>query len=204
MNNDTPMTLYSMRLAESIWNNLVDDLQDEEITKIDRGESVFTESTFKTIIEFFKGKFLIFNENIKYSNEECDPEKRMLEHIKKEYNESEIKGNSYFVKTQKEKDFEIGCLRFNIIDASHELGHLFLDFETVEFDKVLWANGAQIESEYIVDTFSRAFVMPRERFMKIVSLYSYRNKCEIEKVAEAFGVPYISAYIRGKELHLWD
>ena len=95
-------------------------------------------------------------------------------------------------------------MRFNIIDASHELGHLFLDFETVEFDKVLWANGAQIESEYIVDTFSRAFVMPRERFMKIVSLYSYRNKCEIEKVAEAFGVPYISAYIRGKELHLWD
>lgn len=205
MNNDAPMILYSMRLAEGIWDNLVNDLQDEEITKIDKGESVLTESTFNKIIKFLKGKFIVFNNTFEeVANNECTPEEIMLDHLKSEYNENEIKGNSYFVKTKEGKDFEIGCLKFNIIDTSHELGHLFLDFEKVEFNKVLWSNGAQIASEYFVDAFSRAFTMPRERFMKIVSRYSYRNECEIEKVAVAFGVPYIYAYIRGRELHLWD
>ena len=46
--------------------------------------------------------------------------------------------------------------------------------------------------------------MPRERFLRIVSENITGYKCDIEKIANAFGVEYIHSYIRGRELNLWD
>lgn len=60
------------------------------------------------------------------------------------------------------------------------------------------------KSEEVVAVFSRAFVMPEERFKKIVLECSENEKCDIHKVAERFGVDYSDAYIRGRELGLWD
>jgi len=56
----------------------------------------------------------------------------------------------------------------------------------------------------VIDAFARAFVMPEERFKKVVQECSKNEKCDIHKVAEKFGVEYFDAYIRGRELNLWD
>ena len=56
----------------------------------------------------------------------------------------------------------------------------------------------------VMDVFARAFVMSEERFKQVARECSENEKCDIHKVAEKFGVEYYDAYIRGKELGLWD
>ena len=58
--------------------------------------------------------------------------------------------------------------------------------------------------EEAIEIFARTFAMPRDRFIKIVGECTKNGKCDISKVAEKFGVLYSEAYIRGKELGLWD
>lgn len=192
-NNNTPLNLYSAKLAEQVWSYLVEKMDDDELRKIDNGEAALSEKAYKRIVEFLSGKLINFNN-------ESD---KMKQNIKK-YNESVVRGNSYFVKTSKTNNFEIGMLSYNVIDASHELGHAFLDINKVTPNRVLWCTISSDYSEYIIDSFCLSFAMPRERFIKIVSKHSKNNSCDIESVANSFDVPYGYAYIRGKELLLWE
>ena len=86
----------------------------------------------------------------------------------------------------------------------HELGHAFLDIKTARLGNLVWDDGSQFTSENMVNAFARAFAMPRDRFLKKVAEFTTRDQCDITKVAESFGVEYIHAYVRGKDLHLWD
>ncbi len=61
----------------------------------------------------------------------------------------------------------------------------------------------QSEADWNADAFARAFVMPRDRFLRIVAENSDRGKCNLNAVAEKFGVEYIDVYIRGKDFNLW-
>lgn len=193
MYSNLPINLYSVKLAEQVWDYLVSHIGDEELTLIDKGESPLSENAFKKIIKYLNGEYLNFNNN----------SDKMKSNVEK-YNESEVEGNSYFVKTSDDNKFEIGVLTFDVIEASHELGHVFLDINSVSINKVLWSTGSSKLSEFLVDSFCMAFVMPRERFLKIVSKFSRNNCCNIESVAKAFGIPYAFAYMRGQELLLWD
>ena len=193
MYNNSPINLYSVKLAEQVWKYLVVHMNDEELIRIDKGDSPLSETAFKKIIDYLNGEYINFNFE----------DQKMKNNVKK-YNESDVEGNSYFVKTSSDNNFEIGMLTFDVIEASHELGHVFLDINSVSTNKVLWSTGSSKSSEYLVDSFCMAFAMPRERFFKIVSKFSRNNSCNIEQVANAFGVSYAFAYMRGQELLLWD
>lgn len=201
-NNDLSMQMYSMRLGEYVWSKIVDEFNNETINKIDRGEDVLNENIFRQIIEFFGGSFEIFSNGCLDDFESSKNE--MKNHLFRKYNVNIIKGNSYFVKMSESNEFEIGCIVFNLMDCVHELGHLFLSLDSLTVNNVVWSEETNSKSEYLVDTFGRAFVMPRERFLKVVSKYTNVNKCDIKKVANDFGVEYLQAYVRGKELLLWD
>ncbi len=203
-NDDLSMQMYSMRLGEYIWNKIVQKFNSEEINRIDKCEMALNESIIKQIICNFGGKFLNFSKNTK--NSDINPEtieQKMRKYLQEKYDEKDVKGSSYIVKTSN-NSFEIGCKYFKLMDCVHELGHLFLDLDRLKINKPIWSDESISKSEYMVDTFGRAFVMPRDRFLRIVTIHSESNKCDIYSVAETFGVEYIHAYIRGKELMLWD
>lgn len=204
-NEDLSMQMYSMRLGEYIWNKIVETFDCEDIKKIDNGEMVLNEKIIEQIIHNFGGTYVNFSRITDNSVEDLEKiEQRMRVHLQEKYDEENIKGNSYFVKTSDDNNFEIGCKHFKLMDCVHELGHLFLNLDTLEINKPIWSDESISKSEYMVDTFGRAFVMPRDRFLRIVTIYSELSECDIYSVAKTFGVEYIHAYIRGKELMLWD
>lgn len=204
-NNDLSMQMYSMRLGEYIWSRIVETFECEEIKKIDKGENTLNEDIIKRIVDNLGGTFINFSAEHGDSVDEIKKiEQRMRAHLQEKYNEDKIKGNSYFVKTSEKKDFEIGCMFFKLMDCVHEIGHLFLNLDDLEINKPIWSDDSVSKSEYMVDTFGRAFVMPRERFLRVVAQHSELSECDIFGVAKTFGVEYIHAYIRGKELMLWD
>lgn len=203
MFNDEAKQLYSMRLAEKLWERIVVDIPNSDLQSVDEGKKTLNKTQFESIVEFFGGKFYCFEPEDDMVNEETAM-LQMQEYLRIGYNGETVKGNSYFVKTDDNGHFEIGCFKYNIIDCAHELGHAFLDMGHVVVNKVLWSSSVQSESEYLVDTFSRSFIMPRDRFLRTVARYSDRNKCDITNVATAFGVEYMDAFIRGKELNSWD
>lgn len=203
-NEDLSMQMYSMRLGEYIWNKIVQTFDCEDIKKIDNGEMVLNEKIIEQIIHNFGGTYVNFSRIIDNNGDDSEKiEQRMRGHLQEKYDEENIKGNSYFVKTS-DNNFEIGCKYFKLMDCVHELGHLFLNLDTLEINKPIWSDESISKSEYMVDTFGRAFVMPRDRFLRTVTIYSELSECDIYSVAKTFGVEYIHAYIRGKELMLWD
>lgn len=207
MINDSPSFLYSIKVAENTWKKLVDDIHTPDIIEVDKGEKILDESLMKTIIEFLGGTVIDFSENIdEYDEEESRKiaEQTMKEHLNNNFSQTEIKGDSYFVRTSEKHTFEIGYLKYKLMNVIHELGHAFLDIQTAKPRKLVWDDGSQWASETMVNAFARAFAMPRDRFLKKVSGCTTRGQCDILEVAKSFGVEYIHAYVRGKDLHLWD
>ena len=204
---DSPNYLYSSRMAESAWENLVNDMGDEEIKAVNNGEKTLNKSLVEKIIRFLGGEVVDFSDDAVYKDDESaykSAKEKMSEYIKKEYSQQKVEADSYFVKTSDDYRFEIGYLRFKLMSVVHELGHAFLELKNAKLKCLNWDNGSQSTSENMANAFARAFVMPRDRFLKKVSEYSERGRCDILNVADSFGVDYIDAYVRGKELHLWD
>lgn len=207
MINDSPNFLYSIKVAEVTWKKLVDDINTPEIIAVDNGERILDEPLLRIIIEFFGGNVLDFSEKIEEVDEEIarDAAKRNMEkHISDSFSQHEIKGDSYFVKTSDNHSFEIGYLKYKLMNVIHEFGHACLDIQKAQPKELIWDDGSQWSSETMVNAFARAFVMPRERFLNKVSQYTTRGQCDISKVANSFGVEYMHAYVRGKDLHLWE
>lgn len=208
MINDTPLDLYAIKIAENAWEKLVNEMDLPELKAVDKGLCTLNEEIMSKIIRYLKGTTKTFSLDNAIPNDEekvTSARNLMQKHLSASpFKQKAIKGDSYFVKTSDDNTFEIGYIRFNLMSILHELGHAFLDMHRVQVGEVLWNNNLQLQSETTVNAFSRAFAMPRERFLKKVAQYSTRDSCDISSVANSFGVEYIYAYIRGKELHLWD
>lgn len=84
---------------------------------------------------------------------------------------------------------------------AHELGHLFLGH--VDRHEVLYRRGAN-KLEYEANEFAAELLMPRKEFIDQVNLYvDSSGRCDIKKVAKAFGVSTHAALTRGKFLGLF-
>lgn len=218
MLKELPNFCYSMKVAETVWTKLVNDLN-EELKDVNLGIEILDEYKLKKICEFLNGKIVNFN-NIFYNTFEneifCESQKDVLkelkfimnEHLNKKINnksdEIKVNGNAYCLKTNVDNSFEIGYLNYNLMEVVEALGYAFLYIEKMNINYPIWINEKLTQRDENVKSFARAFIMPRERFLRIVSENSTGYKCDIEKVANAFGVEYIHSYIRGRELNLWE
>ena len=90
---------------------------------------------------------------------------------------------------------------FDLVDIICSLSQAFLNMENVSTGNIIWRERA----DNISEGFARSFIMPRERFLKIISNFTENNgkECNLEKVSKLFGVDFIDVYIRGKDFNLW-
>ena len=194
-------------MAEIAWEKVVNDMGDNDIVEVNEGRRSLDKTLVERIINFLGGDVVDFSDGLNAPNEKDEykqAKKKMREYIYKEYSQKEAKADSYFVRTSDDYKFEIGYLKFKLMSVIHELGHAFLELKYAKIKCLNWDDGSMSKSENMANAFARAFVMPRERFLKKVSENSERGRCDILSVAKSFGVDYTYAYIRGKELHLWD
>lgn len=204
---DSPNFLYSTRIAENAWERIVNGMGDRDIIEVDEGERTLDKTLVERIIKFLGGNFIDFSDGLNLTDEEKEYEKakeKMGKYIQDNYSQKEVEADSYFVRISDDYNFEIGYIKFKLMSVIHELGHAFLELKNAELKCLNWNDGSISKSENMTNAFARAFVMPRERFLKKVSENSKRGRCDILSVAKSFGVDYTHAYIRGKELHLWD
>lgn len=194
-------------MAENAWEKVVNDMGDNDIIEVNEGRKSLDKTLVERIINFLGGDVVDFSDGLNATDEKDEykqAKKKMQDYIYKEYSQKEAEADSYFVRTSDDYKFEIGYLKFKLMSVIHELGHAFLELKYAKIKCLNWDNGSMSKSENMANAFARAFVMPRERFLKKVSENSERGRCDILSVAESFGVDYTYAYIRGKELHLWD
>lgn len=211
------MQNYAMKLGEYVWDEILKKTEGSDLNKtlseINNGNSTLDQETVTDIIQKLGGTFIVFSDE--YSKEKKESEKTsseesvddlMRKHLKEKFNvKSDICGDSYFVKLdEKASCFEIGCKRFNLMNSIHELGHLFLDADRCNVNCIIWDDGTLNQSEYLANAFARALIMPLKRFVEKVTMSSDNSGCNIFDVASFFGVEYTNAYIRGKELMLWN
>jgi len=98
---------------------------------------------------------------------------------------------------------------------AHELGHLFIHMgflnpnqwqkENEFIDSTFYRQGYSRE-EYEANEFAAALLMPADEFIKKAREFSVGNKCNINKLANYFGVSSEAALTRGKWLGVfeWD
>ncbi|MEO5367926.1 MAG: ImmA/IrrE family metallo-endopeptidase [Magnetococcus sp. WYHC-3] len=103
--------------------------------------------------------------------------------------------------------------RFSV---AHELGHLFLHmgFQTDEgrWEKVPVGESSErarygvSESEYEVNEFAAALLMPEDHFRHAIDELAVDDKIDMSMVADRFGVSVSAARLRGQWLDLisWD
>lgn len=106
--------------------------------------------------------------------------------------------------------------RFSI---AHELGHLFLHMgylvdanrfsslqEGHSYDRVPSYHLGKSEEEYEANEFASELLMPRKQFMEAVRANTTGGTCNIEALADRFGVSRQAAATRGRWLGVfaWD
>lgn len=103
-----------------------------------------------------------------------------------------------------ENEFKIECNPdVNSLDIIHELGHAFLHFNDMEINDRYSCDGNSFE-DIEACIFSRAFIMPKPLFEKVVFKYVIDGICNLIDVARTFNVECIQADLRGKELNIWE
>lgn len=95
-----------------------------------------------------------------------------------------------------------------IKSALHELGHVFLHWESVPGvdEEGLALNDADIIDlkEVSATYFVRAFLMPKFLFLQSVFESTYHNICNYKKISQDFKVDEYNVISRGKDLNLWE
>lgn len=116
----------------------------------------------------------------------------------------EIKANSFLKKTAK-NSFLIGYKEFIVLDILHELGHAILELNDMLVGETrLKGNYYGGINELNATKFARAFIMPLNIFQKVVIQNTKNGVCNIQEVANVFGVDYSQVISRGRESNLWD
>lgn len=100
--------------------------------------------------------------------------------------------------------FTIEYSQFRLLELLHELGHAFLELDNMDPGEVRGCddvNGGINEQN--ATKFARAFLMPRDEFEKVVLKNSKGSVCDIDKVAEEFGIDYWQVVSQGRQLQIW-
>jgi Zn-dependent peptidase ImmA (M78 family) len=99
--------------------------------------------------------------------------------------------------TEERKKFTLG----------HELGHLFLHMKFLnedewnssnDFEDKVYGRNGYTEEEYDAHEFAAALLMPKKIFIEKVKENTTDNKCNVNILAEYFGVSVDAATNRGK------
>ncbi|MBQ7975607.1 MAG: hypothetical protein IJ300_07990 [Clostridia bacterium] len=168
-----------------------------EANELEKNE-LSQEFLFSKWVDFISKAFLI--KHLGITLQSFNNKDEMKEHIKV-FNEFEVKGNSYLVKTN-ENCYEIGMHRFDILGFIHELGHI-VQKEDMIINQIVWDGRTQNLEELRVDIFARSFWMPKKCFESVVTQNSCCGKCDVDAVANYFSVDYVDAFLRGKDLCIW-
>ena len=90
----------------------------------------------------------------------------------------------------------------------HEFAHVYMIFMEndgiIKESKIEWDTPALTEDELSATYFARAFLMPKNEFIKSVLENSFNNLCNFENVAEIFNVRIQAVIDRGRDLTLWE
>lgn len=178
-----PMNIYIGRLAEEArqtCNNC-------NITS--RNQPCLDLSAVEKIIAFFGG----------------DLKKYTKSDLEKMFPNYKI-NNSFIQIVDKSKcEFLIGYIDFSALDILHELGHAFLEMDSMTDGDVRWIGDKESGIKEIeASQFARAFLMPTELFQEVVIDKSEKGFCHIDKVAEVFCVDESQVICRGRESCLWE
>lgn len=90
----------------------------------------------------------------------------------------------------------------------HEFAHVYMIFMenggVIKEPKIEWDTPALTEDELSATYFARAFLMPKNEFIRFVLENSFNNLCNFESVAEIFNVRIQAVIDRGRDLTLWE
>lgn len=176
-----PMNVYINKLAETARDMC--------------GINTESKDDYKLNLDYLKKAISYFNGELKHynSNEEMSKECGF-----------EMASNC-FLKKREGKPFLIGYIEFIAIDILHELGHAALELQDMYDGEVRLLedyNGGM--NEINASKFARAFIMPSHIFQKVVIQNTKDGLCDIQLVANVFGVEYSQVVSRGRESNLWD
>ena len=116
---------------------------------------------------------------------------------------SDNKPTDYIEKINDEKFIIFHRAESNSLKILHELGHAFLHLPDYE-SGVKFANEGKSSEDTEADLFARAFLMPREEFEQVVIENINDGQCNIQKVADKYGLNYLDVLKRGSELNIWE
>lgn len=88
----------------------------------------------------------------------------------------------------------------------HDLGHAFLHFSQLpqlESGEEMHYNGTTL-LDMEAQLFARAIIMPRDEFEQVVIRHTVDGKCNVQNVADVYGISYLDVIARGKELNIWE
>lgn len=85
----------------------------------------------------------------------------------------------------------------------HDLGHAFLHYSQLELCNEMHYNGTTL-SDMEAQLFARAIIMPRDEFEQVVIQHTIDGKCNVQDVADVYGISYLDVIARGKELNIWE
>lgn len=178
-----PMNIYIGRLAEEARQ----ECNNQNI--IANNQLRLDQSVAEQIISFFGGRLQKFTEGDLTAK---FPDKNI--------------SNSFIQVTNKSKsEFIIGYINFSALDILHELGHAFLELDTMENEDVRWIGDEEGGIKEIeASQFARAFLMPTELFQEVVIDNSVKGYCNIDAVANVFCVDESQVICRGRESYLWE
>ena len=178
-----PMNIYIGRLAEEARQ----ECNNRNI--IASGQFCLDYPVIKRIISFFGGKLKNFTES----------------DLKEKFPNKNI-SNSFIQLTNKSNsEFLIGYVNFSVLDILHELGHAFLELDTMKDGEVKWIGDEEGGIKEIeASQFARAFLMPTELFQEVVIDNSEKGYCNINAVANVFCVDESQVICRGRESCLWE
>lgn len=83
---------------------------------------------------------------------------------------------------------------------AHELGHIFLHFDSVSEDFVFTRKGTT-QAEYDANEFAANFLMPKNLYLDAIrQLVDNHRVVDVNQLAKTFGVSYDAAVTRGRFL----
>lgn len=141
---------------------------------IDIDEKALNEEKLKSIVKFFGGELEVHSD---------EKERTCIEKI------SEDKYIIYY------------CNVYNYLQAIHELGHAFLNFDDMEIGKKYYFDGSGNEDTE-ASLFARAFVMPRINFEQVIIDHLNDGKFSAQNVANEYKIDYLEVLARGEELNI--
>lgn len=92
----------------------------------------------------------------------------------------------------------------DIMSLLHELGHAFLHSEQLEQKNTKEHFNGTTVLDLEAQLFARAFIMPRDQFEEVIIQHTVDCKCDIQSIADVYGINCLDVLARGKELNIWE